>query len=405
MKIPKKFLYLMVCSERWDEGGAHIIHPLEISKELIRRGHEVILFIPKVKRLAQEIDIPYVMVPAPRIFKGSSFIFFEFLLPFYVAKALKKAKYKNKQALLYTRHREIGLASLMIRDIFKTPFIDEYNDVVTETLDFFIKHKMYSRWERFLKSNPLSKFIITGFEKIIFKNADAVIAVTPELKKYILKLVKINQRKVTVIPNGCNINTINIQDKMLCRKKLGLAQDDIYLCHIGSLNPWQGIDDVLDSLALLIKESPKTKLLLIGEGPYRDNLERKIADLNLEDHVIFTGHLPHEKINTYIGASDICMFLKTLTSYGLSSLKLYEYLAAGKPIIGRDIPSISFIKKNDVGILLPLNASPKIVKDAIKKFLNRPDLELVCKRARHLAETVYNWGKSAESIENISQEL
>ncbi|MBU0580174.1 MAG: glycosyltransferase, partial [Candidatus Margulisbacteria bacterium] len=279
MKPRKNCLFIMVCSERWDEGGAHIIHPLEISKELIQKGHEVILLIPKVKKLAQNIDIPYEMIPAPRLFKGSSFVFFEILLPFYVARYIKKAQYQNKKVILYTRHREIGLSSLMIKDIFKIPFIDEYNDVVLETLGFFANNKMYSRLEKFFKTNSFFKFIITFLEKVIFRNASAVVAVTPELKKYILATANISEKKVFVVPNGCNINTITMLNKKECRQKLKLDQNRFYLCHLGSLNPWQGIDDVLDAFVLLVKEMPHTTLLLIGEGPYRQQLEKKVEEL------------------------------------------------------------------------------------------------------------------------------
>ncbi len=395
----------MVCSERWDEGGAHIVHPLEIATQLIKNGHEVQLFIPKVEKLAQTINVPYEMIPAPRWFKGSSFIFFELLLPFYLMKHIRKTKYSNKKVILYARHRELGLTSILIKEMFNIPFVDEYNDIVWETLSSFAENAMYSRFEKFIKTNALLKAMILGLEKLMFRHASAVIAVTPELKKYIMDTAKVPEEKVTVVPNGCNIEAVTVLDKQKCRKELGLDAHLTYLCHIGSLNPWQGIDDVLDSLALLVKERPNTKLLLVGEGPYRETLEKKVIELGMKDHVIFTGHVQHDKITLYIGASDVCMFLKKLTSYGLSSLKLYEYLAAGRPIIGRDIPSIQFIKEQDIGALLPLTASAEIVKNAIKQFLDRQDLALVSQRARHLAETTYNWGRSAEKIEEICRKL
>jgi glycosyltransferase involved in cell wall biosynthesis len=401
----KKLLFLLVCSERWDEGGAHIVHPLEIARQLIKDGHEVRLFIPKVNKLAQEIDIPYEMIPAPRWFKGSSFLFFELLLPFYLARHIRRSKYSNKKIVLYTRHRELGLTSIITKEMFRIPFVDEYNDIVWETLASFAENAMYSRFERFIKSNPLLKKFLQSLEKLMFRHADAIIAVTPELKIYIVETARVPERKVSVVPNGCNIETVTVLDKQKCRQELKLDPKKTYLCHIGSLNPWQGIDDVLDSLALLVKERPDTTLLLVGEGPYQKTLEQKVTALGISAHVLFTGHVPHEKITLYIGASDVCMFLKKLTSYGLSSLKLYEYLAAGRPIIGRDIPSIQFIKDQDIGTLLPLTASADAVKNAIMAFLDRPDLALVSQRARHLAETTYNWTISARKIAEICQTL
>jgi glycosyltransferase involved in cell wall biosynthesis len=401
----QKFFFLMVCSERWDESGAHIIHPLEISQQLIKQGHDVMLFIPKVKKLVKNIDVPYEMIPAPRIFKGSSFIFFEILLPFYIARYIQKARHTNKKVILYTRHREIGLSSLMIKDIFQIPFINEYNDIVFETISAFSQKKLYSKLASFIKTNPVTKFLITTLEKVIFRSSDAVIAVTPELKKYIIDIAKISDKKVTVVPNGCNIDNFTVLDKYKCRAELNLDPDNVYLGHIGSLNPWQGIDDVLSTMSLLVKENPKTILLIVGEGPYRQNLETKTNELGLNDNVIFTGHIPYEKVNLYIGASDVCMFLKTMTSYGLSSLKLYEYMGAGKPIIGRNIPSLRFIKEHDIGILLPAAAKPEEIRSAIKDFLDRPDLEQLGQRARKLAETVYSWEIAAKTIVEVCEDL
>ncbi len=391
----------MVCSERWDEGGAHVIHPLEISQELIALGHEVRLFIPEVKKLAQPISVPYEMVPAPRWFKGSSFLFFELLLPFRLARHIRKAKYQNKKVVIYTRHRELGLSSLILKDMLHVPFVDEYNDIVTETMAFFAKTNMYKGLMSRIKTSPFIVRSIQALEKLMFRQANAIVAVTPELKQYIIDISHVPAEKVTVIPNGCNIRKITLMDKQTCRERLNLSQDRTYLCHIGSLNPWQGVDDVIDALELIVKELPQTTLLLVGEGPYRQTLEQRITEKGLKEHVLFTGHLPHEQVNLYLGASDVCMFLKTITSYGLSSLKLYEYMASGKPIIGRDIPSLQFIKDNDIGTLLPVKAPASQIKDCILAFLKRPDLHALEQRTRHLAETTYNWGRAAKKIEEI----
>jgi glycosyltransferase involved in cell wall biosynthesis len=113
------------------------------------------------------------------------------------------------------------------------------------------------------------------------------------------------------------------------------VNDDFVLCYPGTLAWHQGLDVAVESMALLRERAPQLRLLLIGDGPERENLRRLVTARSLEDRVSLAGMVPLEKVAEIMAAVDAGVVPKRTDSFGNEafSTKIMEFMAMGVPVI------------------------------------------------------------------------
>ncbi|MBT4583785.1 MAG: glycosyltransferase family 4 protein [Phycisphaerae bacterium] len=118
------------------------------------------------------------------------------------------------------------------------------------------------------------------------------------------------------------------------RQELGIDKDDFVVGTVSRLAEHKGHDDVLDALGEVLRNSPKLKLLWVGDGWWRERLEQRIREMGIEKQVIFTGLVQPETIANYIAAMDVLVH----PSYreGLPRTVVQAMLGA-KPVIANDV--------------------------------------------------------------------
>ena len=108
----------------------------------------------------------------------------------------------------------------------------------------------------------------------------------------------------------------------------------------------------------ILKDYPDAKLLIIGDGSEKKNLNNKILNLSLENEVIMTGRLPHEELRAYLKASDIFILN---TAYEGFSHQLLEAMAGGIPVVATDIGgNPELIQDGKDGLLVEYNNKEEI---------------------------------------------
>jgi glycosyltransferase involved in cell wall biosynthesis len=145
-------------------------------------------------------------------------------------------------------------------------------------------------------------------------------------------------------PNAVDVEEFSRATGGAIRKKLAVPTGSILICYSGALRTMgmeKGIDTLLDALALL---PPRFRLLVVGGSADDVSVYRNRArQLHVSDRVFFTGWLRHQEVREYLAASDILVapFPKT-PHYDLymSPMKLFEYMAVGKPIVASRLRSI-----------------------------------------------------------------
>ena len=340
----------MVCDVWLDGRDAQTTHVLELFKNLgkLRDTH---LFAPRPKKLVNEAQNTIFVPTVMPIFKSAFYQLFLFLYLIHYC-------FKFSPDVIYGRLSNLSFSFFFISKIFRIPYVIEVNGLLIDEEKMIGRPKVLTR--------------LTGLnEKLNYKQADKIVAVTQGIKDGIKELHSIPDEKIVVIPNGANTDLFKPMHQEKAKKELKLEEKKNYICFVGNLAPWQGVEFLIQSAPLILKESPHTKFLIIGDGPMKEELIDLTEQMAVSDKFIFTGVVPYEDVPKYINASDVCVasfIRKRNLKIGLSPLKIYEYAACGKPIAASRIPNLEFIEKQKAGILVePEN--PKELAKAIIKLL------------------------------------
>jgi glycosyltransferase involved in cell wall biosynthesis len=135
------------------------------------------------------------------------------------------------------------------------------------------------------------------------------------------------------------------------RARLGFASDDFIIGKISRFVPRKGHADLFEALKLILPQCPKARLLLVGDGPLRPQMEAGARRLGLADKIIFTGLVPPSEVPRYVGIMDCLAHLSTFPE--ALSRALPQALAAGKPVVAYDFDGADEVCiENQTGFLI-----------------------------------------------------
>jgi len=204
--------------------------------------------------------------------------------------------------------------------------------------------------------------LIRKMQKLVVKKADKIIVPSEFLKKIVSEW-GINPGKIFVVYNSAP----EVKD---IKGDLKIGGDIIVSG--GRLEPWKGMDTLIEIMPDLLRENSNFKLVIIGYGPERDNLKFKIKNLKLENEVRLIDRLPHRELLEYFKTSKI--FVLNSGYEGFSHL-LLEAMAVGLPIITTNVcgnPEI--VKDGYNGLLIDYNNKTQL-KEAILRLWRDEDLQ------------------------------
>jgi len=273
-------------------------------------------------------------------------------------KYLSFIKKEGKPHIIYSRG--VIPVPVLLSKILNVPIIFEINSIRSEEIIL----EGYSEF--------ISKMIGIDMQ-LNCKLSNKIITVTQEIKDYLIKEYYIREEKILVITNGVNTNLFYPKNKEKSKLELNLDKTKKYVCFVGSLAPWQGLEYLIEAAPMIIKEQPETMFLIVGDGLLKKDLEKLVFEKKLQKYYIFTGSKPHEEVPEYINASDICVCYKKPLTSGFSPLKMYEYMACGKPVIASEAKGFEFVKEKKVGLLVEAENAEKL-SFAIVELLNNEKL-------------------------------
>ena len=164
------------------------------------------------------------------------------------------------------------------------------------------------------------------------------------------------QERYTVIPTGIDLEPYQCANRESLRKENGW-QDETVLISVGRLAAEKNWDTLLRAFARVYSQHSDTRLVLIGDGPARGELQSLTSELGIAEQVTFTGSLPFEEVPCYLKAADMFPFASVTETQGLVTM---EAMAAGLPVVAvnasgtRDIVEHGkqgFLVENDVDAL------------------------------------------------------
>jgi glycosyltransferase involved in cell wall biosynthesis len=223
--------------------------------------------------------------------------------------------------------------------------------------------------------NPWLRMLFARMERSVLRKADTVITICPDLQDHVArqgegeKSFLIENTSVEPIPEDIDRLTREI------RRQFGLTGRPLVV-YTGTFEKNQGLEMLIQGAGQVLSEFPRTAYLFVGgRSDQIDRLRRLACQHGGDRHFMFPGTRPLEEIPVYLAAADV---LVSPRSQGTNTpLKIYSYLASGKPIVATDLETHRQVLDDRVALLVPSTAQG--LAGGICELLRDPD------RARDLA--------------------
>ncbi|MDC1090783.1 glycosyltransferase, exosortase A system-associated [Emcibacteraceae bacterium] len=258
------------------------------------------------------------------------------------------------------------------------------------------------------KEGDMCYNITKSLETHVVKNAASVTTICDGLKQDLISR-GISDDKITLIPNAVDISKFSGPEETNrdLQERLNIV-DMTVLGFIGSFYDYEGIDILLRSMRSILHRVPNACLLLVGGGPMDDYLKGLADKLLLGDRVIFTGRVPHNKVQDYYNLVDIFVYPRKkmrLTDL-VTPLKPLEAMAQHKLVAASDIGGYrELIEDGKTGVLFepdnPIALACKI-GDLVERKDEWPTFH---KAGRYYVEEVRNWKNSVSNYPAIYERI
>lgn len=312
--------------------------------------------------------------------KQWAFGFLEISYNFYAYVGLASAVRTAKPDVIYDRYALMCIAPSLIAKRHGILLCLEVN---TATMIERVRPTIFPRLARYL-------------ERIVLNQATAILTVSTYLKQCLITTYGLSPSKVHVIPNAVDPHRFEQSNASGLRETMGF-NSKIVIGMAGAFVPWHGLDFLVLSLQDILKEQQSIQIFLVGDGPVRPQIEALASSLGLGTRLCFTGFVPAEEVPKYIACMDICV-MPDSNVHG-SPMKIFEYLAMGKPVVAPAYGPIQEIIQDEVtGLLFPPRDQDKF-SYAIRRLLNDRNLRYRLGSAgRTHVLTFHTWTANARRV-------
>ena len=217
----------------------------------------------------------------------------------------------------------------------------------------------------------------------------SVVAVSEPLAAWAAAL---GAARTAVVPNGAILDPLGPRGRAEARRRhrhhLGFGDDCVVVGFTGSLKPWHGVELLVEAVGLASDRS-SLALLVVGDGPGREAVERAVARLGDTVQVAMTGAVPFRTVPEYLAAMDLAVapYLPAEAFY-FSPLKVAEAMASLVPVVASDFPPVRELL-GESGVLVPPGC-PAALADAIVALASDP-----AERRRHAAD---GWARAVARL-------
>ncbi|MGA8398913.1 MAG: glycosyltransferase family 4 protein [Stellaceae bacterium] len=244
--------------------------------------------------------------------------------------------------------------------------------------------------ERAAHGNLAMTRLARVLERWVWRKADRLYPVTKVLADYAVTL-GVRRDAITINPNGVDLGQYTASPVE------SASSGTVTLGFVGFLRPWHGVESVISMLAEW-QDAPDFHLVIVGEGPARQQLESLARATRIAGKVTFLGLVPRDRLTAVIRGFDIAL-QPSAVAYA-SPLKLFEYMALGRAIVAPDQPNIRELLTHDRTALLFAPDNRDALRNAVARLVYRPQMRRQLGDAARLAliERDYTWCGNARRI-------
>jgi glycosyltransferase involved in cell wall biosynthesis len=234
----------------------------------------------------------------------------------------------------------------------------------------------------------------------VFRSATALIAVSREVAAYLARQPAARGR-VHVVPNGVDPKRFPPNPAPSGSHEPA----DFVVGFVGSLKRWHGVSILLEAFDRARRRGPRIRLLIVGDGPERSNLEADVRARGLSGEVGFTGAVAPEAVPGLLGSMDAAVApYPPLGHFYFSPLKVFEYMAAGRAIVASSVGQLGELLQDGVNALLCPPGDPSALAEALLRLeADRALAERLGQAARATVLRDHTWEAVARRVLRLAK--
>jgi glycosyltransferase involved in cell wall biosynthesis len=344
----------------------------ELSRRLAGKGHQVFLFVAE-KGDARYKNIHAVKIPQIRKEFGDislSYLSYNLLSVPYILRYVRK----HRIEIIHANNPISGFAGSVVKRLAGIPLVYTMRGTIPDNIK--------------ARGSKLAR-MLQVFEKRALANANLVTAITRHIINSTSNWYgkRIDAR---VIPNGIDLSRFRGANGNKIRREFNIPAKSRIILFVGRLVRVKGLKYLFSAMPGIVKAGPGTRLLIVGDGPVRQELEQQAGSLGISDSVIFAGH--RTDIKDFLSASDL-LALPSLHE-GFPNVAL-EAMACGRPIVACRVTSLPEIIDRGIGVLAKPRSSGALGL-AISGLLKNPEMIKSMGAKARLKSRQYSWDRLAD---------
>jgi glycosyltransferase involved in cell wall biosynthesis len=260
-----------------------------------------------------------------------------------------------------------------------------------------------------IPNRSIARALFRYIERLMLRRAGHVFVSNEGLKTVLGPLV--GDDRVTIVFDYVNLESfatdrIDPNTVALARARFKPKGERI-IAYVGMFKDYQGVDYLIRAFGELARQDPQLRLLLVGDGPCREQYEMILAEVGLGGRVIMPGLIPHAEVVQYLEIADIVVSPRIdndITKAGFVS-QMPEYMAAGKLIVSTGVSGCRFLLRDQAGIVVEPNSVPAL-RAGLERALALSPQDVACyaANARRNAHQ-FTWAQGIQDVRRTYETL
>ena len=335
-----------------------------VKKSLEKLGHEVFIIAPDPGEEYRREGVYYFPSVEFSTYKG-------YYVPIYPSNKIEVLQKINPDVIHAHGVTLMALKGIIAAHTLKLPYIVTMGTMVTDTLEYYLPH---------LPTDVMEKLAWIYLRQLM-NHADGVITFTHPIMEE-LKTHGVEPRDPRVIPAGIDIDIFHpVEVPQELREQLDIVGRRTIM-HVGRMSFEKHIDDIVRALEYLPED---VVLVIVGDGPSREEVEKVTDECGYRDRVRFTGFVDRAELPKYYGAANVCVSNSMFETQGLTVL---EAMACRRPIVCPNARAFTEIIDDGINGFTFEGGNVKALAEAIKRALDCDDTlrENAMQHARSFSE-------------------